>query len=250
MNTDPTFEFTWRHAILTFLILFPLLLLMMLEPIPQDPAFHNFVDTRNFLTVANFFDVMSNLAFLGIGTFGFVFCLNNNPGPARSAWLFVFSGVILVSFGSAYYHLSPTDETLVWDRLAMSIGFMGLLSALLTEYVEARLSILLAPLVVVGISSVVYWHFFDDLRLYAWVQFMPLLTILFVTALFRGQHTHQWLLLSVFGWYALAKLAEFYDMAVFQITGEFISGHTLKHLLAAIGCYSILLMLQKRKLKA
>ncbi len=243
------FAFTWRHAVLTCLILLPLVLLMTLEPIPQDPAFHNFVDTRNYLTVANFFDVMSNLAFLGIGTFGFVFCLQNNPGPARSAWLFVFTGVILVSFGSAYYHLSPSNETLVWDRLAMSIGFMGLLSALLTEYVNNRLSILLVPLTVLGISSVIYWHFFDDLRLYVWVQFMPLLTILFVTALFRSQHTHQWLLLAVFGWYVLAKAAEFYDMAVFQLSGEVMSGHTLKHLLAAIGCYSILLMLQKRELK-
>ncbi len=240
----------WRHAALACLILFPLVLLMTLEPIPQDPAFHNFVDTRNYLTVANFFDVMSNLAFLGIGTFGIAFCLKNNLGPARSAWLNVFSGVFLVSFGSAYYHLSPSNETLVWDRLAMSIGFMGLLSALLTEYVHQRMSVLLIPLILLGISSVIYWHLFDDLRLYVWVQFMPLLTILFVMALFRSQHTHQWLLLLVFGWYVLAKLAEFYDMAVFQISGEVMSGHSLKHLLAAAGCYSILVMLQKRKPRA
>jgi len=224
-------------------------LLLKLDPIPQDVTYHNFVDNRRIFGVPNFFDVISNLPFLLIGAVGFLYCLKSNLGSSHSSWLVLFVGVSLVSLGSAYYHWSPSNETLFWDRLPMSVGFMGLLTALLTEYVNSRLSGLLLPLIITGISSVLYWHFFDDLRLYVWVQFIPLLTLPFVMALFRSRHTHQWLLLSALVWYSLAKGAEVYDSAVFHITGEVVSGHTVKHLLAAAGCYSILVMLQRRKLK-
>ena len=70
-----------------------------------------------------------------------------------------------------------------------------------------------------------------------------------VMALFRSRRTHQWLLLAVLVWYLLAKVSEVYDLSVFRITGEMVSGHTVKHILAAAGCYSILVMLQRRKLK-
>ncbi|MET0070957.1 MAG: ceramidase domain-containing protein [Candidatus Thiodiazotropha sp.] len=250
MSTSLTRDFSWRHAVLVLLMLFPLVLLLTLEPIPQDVAYHHFVDAAPFLGVPNFFDVISNLAFLLVGAAGIAFCLNNHSGPSHSAWLVLFVAVSLVSLGSIYYHWSPSDETLVWDRLPMSIGFMALLTALLSEYIDSRLSNLLVPLIILGIGSVLYWHFFDDLRLYAWVQFFPLLIIPFLMALFRSRFTHQWLLLSALALYAVAKGSEAYDGAVFQLTGEAVSGHTIKHLLAAASCYVILIMLQRRKLKA
>ncbi|MEW7996138.1 MAG: hypothetical protein AB2825_17070, partial [Candidatus Thiodiazotropha endolucinida] len=169
--------------------------------------------------------------------------------PSHSAWLVLFIGVSLVSVGSIYYHWSPSNETLVWDRLPMSIGFMGFLAALLSEYVDRRLSCLLIPLVLVGIGSVLYGYLFEDLRLYVWVQFIPLLTLPFFLVLFSSRFTHQGLLFVALVLYALAKGAEVYDIAVFQMTGEAISGHTVKHLLAAASCYTILMMLQRRKLK-
>ena len=64
--------------------------------------------------------------------------------------------------------------------------------------------------------------------------------------LFQSRYTRDWLLLVALGCYALAKVAEVYDQAIFRATSEVVSGHTLKHLLAAAGCYTVLWMLQSR----
>ena len=148
---------------------------------------------------------------------------------------------------SSYYHLAPDDNTLVWDRLPMSAGFMALLVAVLAEHLQPRLEkILLAPAILVGIASIVVWHATGDLRLYVWVQFMPLLVIPAVLLLFDNPYTHGRLLLVALAVYALAKLAEHYDGVVFEATGKIISGHSLKHLLAALALFVVYRMLQRR----
>jgi hypothetical protein len=50
----------------------------------------------------------------------------------------------------------------------------------------------------------------------------------------------------VAGLYALAKLAEHFDRAIFAATGNIVSGHTLKHLLAAAAIFCALRMLKLR----
>jgi len=45
-------------------------------------------------------------------------------------------------------------------------------------------------------------------------------------------------LYSAMAWYAGAKLYEFLDKDVFSF-GQLVSGHTLKHIGAAVGCYMI-----------
>ena len=55
-----------------------------------------------------------------------------NGGP----YLTLFEGVALTALGSGYYHLAPDNARLVWDRLPMTIGFMGLLAAVLAERVS------------------------------------------------------------------------------------------------------------------
>jgi hypothetical protein len=238
----------WRYVVLLLVISGTLVLALASAPIPQDPAYHIFADTRNFADIPNFLNVVSNLAFLLVGILGLRFCLRAKPGVVRTAWLILFAGVTLVSAGSAWYHWNPNGTTLVWDRLPMTIGFMGLFVAILGEYVNTRLAAyLLLPAITLGTGSVLYWYRTDDLRLYAWVQFMPLLTVLLVLLLFRSRFTHQGLLGVALMGYVLSKIAELYDGAIFSITRETVSGHSIKHLLAAAACYSILLMLQKRK---
>ena len=129
----------WRYAVLGALTLGTLAWVLRLPPIPQDPGYHVFADTRSVAGIPNFLDVVSNAAFLCVGVFGFLFCLRNEPGAARPAWLVFFAGVALVSVGSAWYHWDPANATLVWDRLPMTVGFMGLFVALLAEYVTIRL---------------------------------------------------------------------------------------------------------------
>lgn len=221
---------------------------LSLQRFGQDPNYHDFSDGRAFFGVPNFLNVVSNLPFLFIGIAGVVFCLKNLPGGVRRAWIVLFAGVALVSVGSGVYHWAPGNETLVWDRLPMTVGFMGLFVALLGEYVSDRLEkFLLAPAVLLGVGSVLYWYWSDDLRLYVWIQLIPLLTIPVVMTLFRAKYSHQWLLLVALGWYALAKVSELYDREMYLFTGGLISGHSLKHLLAAMGCVAILWMLMRRK---
>ena len=211
----------------------------LLPRIPQDPAYHQFADTRAWLGIPNFLDVVSNLPFLLVGILG----LRARP---RELWEYrvCFAGVLLTAFGSALYHANPNDITLAWDRLPMAIGIMGLLSAIITERTGV---VLLGPLCLVGTGSVVYWQVTGDLRLYALVQFGPALLIPALILLFPARYTHANYLLRVVGWYAAAKVFEHFDTQIFA-AGGVISGHTLKHLAAAWACYEIVRMIEVRQL--
>lgn len=238
----------WR-IFLPVCISFGLLVFMLLlQPIVQDLNYHDFADRRALFGIPNFLDVISNLPFLLIGIAGTVLVLRYRPDSSRSAWMTFFVGVALVGFGSAYYHWNPTNDTLVWDRLTMTIVIMSLFVALLAEYVDARMGrYLLLPALLVGLSSVMYWHWFGDLRFYVWIQFMPLLVLPVLIASFRSHYSRQWLLAMSLACYVLAKFAEAYDREVFLYTGGSISGHTLKHLLSALACGVVLVMLATRK---
>lgn len=220
--------------------------MMSLDPIPQDPDYHAFADDRTFLGIPNCFDVLSNLPFLVVGIMGLLFCRRASLGAVHVAWAVFFVGVTFVSVGSGYYHVKPDSTTLVWDRLPMTIAFMGLFVALLGEHVGPRLAKLLWPAIGVGLATVVYWHISDDLRPYLWVQLVPLLTIPALMFMYPTGRSHQWLLGVALGWYVLAKVTELYDPDIFHFVGETVSGHSIKHVSAAVGCYTVLVMLRKR----
>jgi hypothetical protein len=240
---------SWRVAALVLLVLAPLFCLMVLygKPIPQDRAYHLFADARTCLGVRNFGNVVSNILFLLVGAAGMLWCYRNPGTGARRSWMVFFLGVALVFFGSGYYHEAPNDDSLVWDRLPMTVAFMGLFAALLSEHLGEKIeTTLLVPAVLVGIASVLWWRYSDDLRVYIWVQLAPLLVIPYVIAAFPGRHTHRHYLLYGVGFYALAKLAELNDYDIYALTGAMISGHSLKHLLAAIAPFIVYLMLRRR----
>ena len=239
---------TWRHALLLITAFGSLAFVLSMQPIAQDQAYHGFAERGEYFGIPNFFAVISNIPFLLVGIAGLRFCCTGVSMGYRPAWIIFFTGVAIISAGSAWYHLNPNNATLVWDRLPMTIGFMGLLAALLAEYVDVRLGkLLLLPAILAGFFSVIYWHWYDDLRLYVWVQFMPLLIVPVLMMLFRPKYSHQWLLAVALACYMLSKLMEAYDREVFVFTQGYIGGHTLKHLLAALSCYVVLLMLQMRK---
>ena len=238
-----------RTAGLVLLALGPLawLLIGHGEPIPQDRGYHLFADTRSCLGVANFANIASNLLFLLVGTAGALGCRGRCSGAWRS-WLVFFSGVALVFFGSAYYHDNPNDDTLVWDRLPMTVAFMALFAALVSEHLDARLEApLLAAALATGMFSVFWWQFSGDLRIYVWVQGAPLLVIPYLVAAFAGRYTLRHYLLYGVALYALAKVAELFDHEIYAATGSLISGHSLKHLLAAAAVFCVLLMLRRRQ---
>lgn len=207
-------------------------------PIPQDPAYHLFADTRAFAGIPNVWDVFSNLPFLLVGLYG----LTRRVVP-RTAYLTLCGGVLLVSLGSAYYHYAPSNQTLLWDRLPMTIAFMALFSMLLEERVTQRKTLI--PLLALGIASAFYWSWTDDLRPYLLVQFLPLLLLPLILALYAPRYLSTKLLLYAFGLYVAAKLFEHYDRSVLAWLP--LSGHTIKHLVSGAATLSLVLAVPAKK---
>jgi hypothetical protein len=215
--------------------------LLLVPPILQDPAYHQFADQRTLLGTPNFWNVVSNFPFIVVGAVGL------RQFRRTSATVALFLGILLTGFGSSYYHLDPNDGTLFWDRLPMAISFMAILAITIEERVDARTgSLLLWPLIAIGVFSLLLWRWTGDLRLYVWVQFFPCLALPLMFALLPPKYsgTFYWLVAAAL--YALAKLLEFYDGAIYSV-GAVVSGHTLKHLAAAAACVAILRYFQKRR---
>ncbi len=229
-------------------------------PIPQDPAYHRMADERAMLGIPHAFNVVSNVPFVLVGAAGLWSLRPRWAGggleflQACERWPYgvFFAGLWLTGLGSAYYHLVTTNERLVWDRLPLAITLMGLFAVVIAERVGANAGVgLLGPLVLIGIASVFLWSAGErrgegDLRLYALVQFYPLLAIPLMALLFPSRYTRSWDLVTVVALYGLAKLFELLDARVFSLGGV-VSGHTLKHVAAALSGYWVWRMLVKRQ---
>jgi hypothetical protein len=231
---------------------------LLLPRIPQPQSYHNFADQRAWLGIPNFGNVASNLLFALGGAWGLIFLFGKSEQDRfidpreRWAYVFVFLGLFLTAFGSAYYHVAPDNARLVWDRLPMTLAFMGLVSAMITERVSVIAGFYLLPvLLLIGAGSVVLWwyseaHGAGDLRTYAAVQVYAVL-ILPILLLLPLRYTRSWDLAVVFCFYVLAKIFETADRQIFSLDQHVVSGHTLKHLAAGAAGFWILMMLQKRR---
>lgn len=217
------------------------------KPIPQDLSFHNFADQRKISKfVPNTYDVLSNLPFIIIGLMGFL-----QSGRLSFTWFTVYFGLVLTGFGSIYYHLDPNNDTLFWDRLPMSLTFMGFLTYVIQNSLGVTNSfstmILTVLLISLGTYSVFYWRFTEkqekgDLRPYILTQYGSILAILVLSYFNPGtKNAYVYLPLS---FYLLAKICEYYDHLIYEITDNKVSGHTLKHLIAGISTAFLLKLSQ------
>lgn len=237
-------------------------MVMSLPPLRQPLSYHAFADQRKLACVPNFNDVASNFPFMVVGGAALALLLSDSSDAwgiapllqlrppqfgvagARVGWVVFFAGIGMTSVGSAYYHWRPTNPTLVWDRLPMTIAFMSLFSVILADYVHPAVgSASLWWLLAVGLASVLYWASEDDLRPYFCVQFVPMLLIPCIVALFAPTELDTAYLLSSLGAYGLAKLTEELDRPIFEATQGVISGHTIKHLCAALASFLMLHMI-------
>jgi len=234
-----------------------LVIATLLPRVPQPSAYHNFADHRGWLGIPNFGDVTSNAGFAIVGIMGLV-ALQRRWSPIRfldqrEKWpyLIIFFGLLLTAVGSSYYHLAPDNARLVWDRLPMTIVFMSLVAALVAERISVRAGLTLLPfLLAIGVASVFQWRWSEvhgqgDLRFYAAVQLYALLAV--ILALFlKPRYTRGSDLAALAGFYVLAKITEAFDNQIFSL-GNVMSGHTIKHIAAAVGSYWILRMLERRE---
>ena len=216
---------------------------------PQDPAYHRFADTRPIGPIPNGWNVLSNALLIPAGIYGLLALRRAAIADrtTRAAAVVVFAGVILTAFGSAYYHWSPSDETLVWDRLPIALTLGGFLALMITDRI-GRPDTPVLPIVLAALSAatVLVWRTTGDLRAYGIAQFFPLLAAIVMYALFRGgRYSHGWMIGLVLAGYAVAKVCEDRDGQIFRALG-FVSGHTLKHLFAAAAAAVIAVWLARR----
>ena len=226
-----------------------------IPPVAQDPAYHRMADGRTLLGVPNALNVLSNVGFVLVGALG-CWGLRGARAPfldRRERWPYrvFFAGLLLTGLGSAYYHLAPDNARLVWDRLPLAMTLMALFAAIIAERLSVRTGLLLLPLLAaLGAGSVLVWYQGEllgsgDLRLYGMVQFYPLLAVPILLLLPPRYSGGGWLLGAIL-LYALAKAFEALDAPIFGL-GRAVSGHTLKHLFAALSGYAVWRMLQTRQ---
>jgi hypothetical protein len=221
------------------------------------PSYHHFADQREWLGIPHFGDVVSNVVYFIAGLWGLTFLSRKSnlghfvDARERQLYLVVFLGLVLTAFGSAYYHLAPDNDRLVWDRLPMTIVFMPFVAALIAERVSVKLGLWLLPILTgTGIASVLQWHHSiqlgaGDLRFFGAVQLYAVLAI-FLALLLPSRYKRSSDLLIVAALYVIAKVCEVADKRIFYL-GHAVSGHTIKHLASGAAGLWILRVIQKRQ---
>ena len=229
--------------------------LLFIAPIKQNPNYHLFADRRNLLSIPNFWNVISNLPYVITGLLGLnlIICKKHQitENQAITSFLVFFIGIVLIGIGSCYYHLNPTNHTLFWDRLPMSISFMAFFSIIISEFISLKTgSKILFPLIITGIASLIYWQITEnngcgDLRFYGIIQFLPMILVSIILLFYNNSYSNKNQFILILLLYALAKVFESLDYFVFN-SSVLISGHTLKHFVSALAPLLMIKILHKR----
>ncbi len=236
-------------AVITFIAF--IVVFVFISPIQQDQSYHHFADTTCIIHITNFWNVISNIGFVFTGLYGFAILKKYQINTAINYVLFV--GIMLTGIGSAYYHFAPNNTTLVWDRLPMTIVFTTFFAQLYAWYISSKTAMIIwISSLVLGIISVFYWQYTEsmhqgDLRLYAIVQYLPMLLLLVMLAFHYKKFPSLLQPISMVAlFYLLAKLFEHFDKNIFENT-HCIGGHPLKHIAASIASLYIVKMIKDYK---
>lgn len=223
-----------------------LLALALFGPVlPASAHQHTLADQRALWGIPCALDVLSNLPFAIAGLWGLVTLRRVAPGmldaPSRALASLFFAGLVCTAAGSALYHWQPQDAGLLWDRLGMVLPFAGLLGLAGASRVSARAGAAAAGTVLLaGPLAVLWWSHSGNLLPWAVVQLGGMLVVLALACLPRRDGALALHLGAVMALYALAKLFEAADHAVFEATGQAVSGHSLKHVLAAGAAWPVM----------
>ena len=245
---SPAHATTAERALL--LAVAALMALAALLPAAALPTgYHDFADQRAWLGLPHAIDVLSNLPFAAMGVWGLAWLRRVPPariGAAQRglAGLF-FVGLMATTLCSAVYHLAPDHAGLCIDRLGMSAAFAGLLGLAAADRIGTRAGVALAALVAVAApaTALVAW-LGGNMTPWAVLQGGGLV-LLAALALRRPQpRALGFSIIGVIAFYAVAKALELADAPVFALTQQLISGHSAKHLVAALAGWPVVRALQ------
>ncbi|KAJ4708198.1 Alkaline phytoceramidase (aPHC) [Melia azedarach] len=225
----------WGGAFLCWLFL------MLATPkVPLSPHGNLFADMRNFLGVPNTLNVITNFPFLIVGVIGFVLTLQGSFFKISFrgevwGWALFYAGIAGVAFGSAYYHLKPDEDRVMWDTLPMMIAYASLFSTFLVERVGVKIGLsCLIALVSVAFLSMSYARIFNDFRLCMTFQLIPCLAIPVMVFFLPPKYTHSRFWIYAAGVHIIAKFEAIADRKIYHANHYIISGHSLEHLCSAI----------------
>ena len=247
----------WRVWLIGVMTVAFLVAALVVPAMPQPLSYHAFADCRSFLGVTNFLNVISNLPFLVAGAMGLVLIwkgrVDFTDSREQLPYLVFFLGALITCFGSAWYHAAPDNPRLVWDRLPMTLAFAGLVAAAVAERMDLRLGLRsLWPLLVLGIVTVLYWYGTErmgrgNLVPYGAYQAWTIAVIVVLMLAFPARrYSHGGLLAWAAAWYALAKAFETFDLQIYRLSGDLVSGHTVKHVLASFAVFAVVRQLRVR----
>jgi hypothetical protein len=227
--------------------------------VAQYADYHAFADQRTLWGLPFAMDVLSNIPFALLGVWGLIGLRNWQRPLARRvgfavqlpcdaqqplAMLF-FAGLVVTALCSCYYHLQPDDAGLTVDRMGMLVPFAGLLGLAAADRISARGGQWTAAAVLaLGPIAVGVWSISGNLLPWSVLQGGGM--ILVVCLALRRPLVGAWgvPLTAVIAWYALAKVLELGDHQILTMTHGFVSGHTLKHIAAAMAAWPVITVMQ------
>jgi len=224
--------------------------------IAQPEHYNEFADRSAAFGIPHAADVLSNAGFALVAIWGWLTLRRRRASDElRAGWpgyrLFLI-GLFLTAFGSGFYHLAPDNARLIWDRLPIALACAGLLVGVRGDtQPKLKTDIEAIVLAFCAVASVAWWVTTDrngagDLRPYLLLQGLPLVLIPLWQAIHRAPRADRLAFAAAMGLYVLAKVAEVLDHEIATALG-FVSGHTLKHLIATTATAAVVWGLTRRR---
>jgi hypothetical protein len=213
---------------------------------------HPFADARVLWGIPNAMDVLTNLPFLLVSMAG-LRALHRAPRvqPAtRQAAMVFFVGLGLTFFSSSFYHWAPEAWGLALDRAGMAVAFAGVLGLVAAQRVSLRAARWTWPTVLAaGLFAILLQRLAGVIAPWAVVQFGGMAVVLWACTQ-RAQPAALGIRWGVLiGIYAAAKLLELGDAWVFDAAQGWVSGHSLKHVVASLAALPVISALRHNALQ-
>ena len=227
-----------------------LLVLAVVLPAAELPAgYHQFADQRPWGALPHAVEVLTNAAFVLMGGWGA--CVLRRvpqaalPARPRALAALFLAGLVTAGLASAAYHWAPDDAGLFIDRLGMAPAFAGLLGLAVAEHVSCRAGWRMAAAVLLAAPLTAWLAWRGNMTPWALLQggaMVLLAALAWRRPLPVALGVSLWPPLAC---YAVAKVLELADAPVFALTQGWIGGHALKHLVAALAAWPVLVALRK-----